>query len=177
MVLSRLEKQTKAGGRPSHCRGRNKSQEQILSYTQWGIVMVVLWIPICWDAEAVRILHSLEVNMSEESSQSSLVYWTRVDDLLDLSHRDDAREHLLHLLTRERLRRVPHGAVGRHHSLWHHVVSIVASLDALRAGEIKGQLIFRNVLTGVLKTQISTAIFRNGLRFGNIALRWAFWQH
>lgn len=64
MVLSRLEKQTKAGGRPSHCRGRNKSQEQILSYTRWESVMVVLWISICWDAEAVWILHSLEVNMS-----------------------------------------------------------------------------------------------------------------
>lgn len=82
-----------------------------------------------------------------------------MDDLLDLSHRNDAREHLLHLLTCERLRRVPHGAVGRHHSLWHHVVSIVASLDALRAGERKGELILRNGLTGELKTQISTELY------------------
>lgn len=73
---------------------------------------------------------------SQSLSPSPLAHVVRTgaDDLLDLSDHDDAGEHVLHLLTGEGLRRVPHRAVGRHHGLRGHVVRVVASLDALRAG-------------------------------------------
>lgn len=63
---------------------------------------------------------------------------TGADDLLDLSHHNDAGQHLRHLLAGERLRRVPHGAVGRDHRLRGHVVDVVATFHNLRAGRERG---------------------------------------
>lgn len=53
------------------------------------------------------------------------------DGFLDLSHHDDACEHVLHLLTRDWLSGVPYGTVGRHDGLWRQVVRVVTPLSTL----------------------------------------------
>lgn len=68
--------------------------------------------------------------------------WTGTDDLLDLSDHNDAGQHVCHLLAGERLRRVPHWAVGRYDGLRSHVVCIVASFNTLRARRGKRDLLY-----------------------------------
>lgn len=53
------------------------------------------------------------------------------DGFLDLSHHDDACEHVLHLLTCDWLSGVPYGTVGRHDGLWRQVVRVVTPLSTL----------------------------------------------
>lgn len=92
--------------------------------------------------ESGWILHSQQSATKDQvpTSPLDLAHGIRTgaDDLLDLSDYNDAGQHLLHLLSREGLRRVPHRAVGCDDGLRCHVVCVVTSLHALRTG--KGRL-------------------------------------
>lgn len=57
------------------------------------------------------------------------------DNFLDFPHHHDARQHLLQLLARDRLGRVPYRAVWGYDRLWRQVIRVIPAFGSLRTGK------------------------------------------
>lgn len=81
------------------------------------------------------------------------------DYFLDFPHHHDACEHLLQLLARDWLGRVPYRAVRGYNRLWRQVICVIPAFGSLRAEKKRRVLC---ALRQVNEMRISTEIYTKG---------------